>query len=59
MRRKYLYGWEMSQKLAVNGLEWIEDNSQFIKDLMKSYNEESDEGYFLMLMFNILKSYMT
>ena len=49
----------MSQKLAVNGLEWIEDNSQFIKDLMKSYNEESDEGYFLMLMFNILKSYMT
>ena len=26
---------------------WIKDTSQFNKDLMKIYNEESDEGHFL------------
>ena len=42
-----LYGWTMLQKLPVNNFEWIKDNSQFIEDFMKNYNEESDEGYFL------------
>ena len=42
-----LYGWAMSQKLPVNNFEWIEDTSQFNNDFIKSYNEESDEGYFL------------
>ena len=37
----------MSQKLPVNNFEWIKDTSQFNKDFMKSYNEESYEGYFL------------
>ena len=37
----------MSQKLPVNNFEWIKDNSQFNEDFIKSYNEESDEGYFL------------
>ena len=37
----------MSQNLAVNNFEWIEDTSQFHKDFIKNYNEESDEGYFL------------
>ena len=37
----------MSQKLPVNKFEWIEDTSQFNKDLRKHYNEESDKGYFL------------
>ena len=37
----------MSQKLPVNRFEWIEDTSQFNKDFIKKYNEESDEGYFL------------
>ena len=37
----------MSQKLAVNNFEWIEDASKFNEDFIKSYNEESDEGYFL------------
>ena len=41
-----LYGWAMSQKLPVNNFEWIKDYSQFNKDFVKSYNEESDEGYF-------------
>ena len=42
-----LYVWAMSQKLQVNNFEWIEDTSQFNEDLIKNYNEESDEGYFL------------
>ena len=49
----------MSKKLSVNGLKWVEVISQFNKDFLKSYNEESDEGYFLKFMFNILKIYMT
>ena len=28
-------------------MNWIEDNSQFNEDFIKSYIEESDEGYFL------------
>ena len=42
-----LYGWALSQKLPVNEFEWIEETSQFDKDFIKSYNEESDKGYFL------------
>ena len=30
----------------VNGFEWIEDASLFNEDFVKSYNEESDRGYF-------------
>ena len=37
----------MAQKFPVNKLEWIEDTSQFNEDFAKSYNEESDDGYFL------------
>ena len=36
----------MSLKLPVNKFEWIEDTSQFNEDFIKSYNEESNEGYF-------------
>ena len=42
-----LYAWALSQKLPVNKFEWIEETSQFEKDFIKSYNEESDKGYFL------------
>ena len=42
-----LYGWTTSQKLPVNNFEWIKDTSQFNKDFIKKYNEESDDGYFL------------
>ena len=41
-----LYGWAMSQKLPVNGFKWIENTSQFNKDIKKRYTKESDEGYF-------------
>ena len=37
----------MLQKLPVNNFEWIEDTSQFNEDVIKNYNEESDEGYSL------------
>ena len=34
-----LYGWAMSQKLPVNGFEWVKNlskfNANFIKNLMK------------------------
>ena len=37
-----LDGWTMSQKLPVNNIEWIKDTSQFNKDFIKNYIEESD-----------------
>ena len=37
----------MPQNLPVNNFEWIEETSQFNKDFIKNYNEESDEEYFL------------
>ena len=42
-----LYSWAMLQKLPVNKFEWIEETSQFNEDVIKNYNEDSDEGYFL------------
>ena len=43
----HLYGWTTSQKLPVNNSAWKKDISQFYKDLIKNYNDKSDEGYFL------------
>ena len=37
-----LYGWAMSQKLLVNNFEQIKETSQFNKDFIKNYKEESD-----------------
>ena len=42
-----LYGWAMPQKLSVGGFKWVECTSQFSKDFIENYNEDSDEGYFL------------
>ena len=42
-----LYGWEMLQMLHVNSFKWVEEISQSNLDVLKSYNEESDEEYFL------------
>ena len=42
-----LYGWVMSQKLPVNGFKWVENESHFHTNFIKSYNRESDEEYFL------------
>ena len=45
----------MSQKLPVNNFEWIKNTSQFNEDSIKSYNEESDEGYFLEVFVQYLE----
>ena len=54
-----LYGWAMSQKCTVNGFEWVKGTSQFNKGFIESYNEEYDEGYFLEVDIQYLKSYMS
>ena len=45
----------MSHKLPVNDFEWTEDTSQFNKNFIKSYNEKSDEGYFLEVNVQFLE----
>ena len=40
------YGWEMSQKLPVNGFEWVKKLSKFDKCFIKDYDENSYKGYF-------------
>ena len=47
----------MSQKFPVNKFERIEETSQFNEDFRKNYNDQSDEGYFLELMFHTHKNY--
>ena len=42
-----LYWWTMSQKLPVNGFKLEDDLSKFNERFIKSYNENSNKGYFL------------
>ena len=42
-----LYGWKISQMLPLAGFKWFENTSQFKKDFIENYNEDSDKGYFL------------
>ena len=42
-----LYGWEMSKTLLVNSFKWEIDLLRFSEDFIKTYNENSDVGYFL------------
>ena len=42
-----LYGWAMSQKRPVNGFKWVKNLSTFNERFIKSYNENSNKGYFL------------
>ena len=44
-----LYGWAMSKKLPVDNFKWIDDLSMFTEDFIKSYDEESDIGYLLVV----------
>ena len=37
----------MSQKLPVNGFEWVEELSEFDERFINNYNENSDKGYIL------------
>ena len=44
-----LYGWAMSKKLSVDGFKWVDDLSMFTEDFIKSYDEEGDIGYLLVV----------
>ena len=51
-----LYGWAISQKLSVNGFEWVEDqfNEDFIKSMMKTVIRD----IFLTLLLHIQKNHL-
>ena len=51
-----LYGWAISQKLSVNGFEWVEDqfNEDFIKSMMKTVIRD----IFLTMMLHIQKNHL-
>ena len=38
-----LYGWAMPQKVPVGGFKWEDDLSQFNKDFIRNYDENSNE----------------
>ena len=40
-----IYRWAMSKKLPANDFKWAEETLQFNKDFIKSYKNDSDEGY--------------
>ena len=48
----------MSQKLPVDGFEWIKeyDLSKFNEIFIKNYDENSDKGYFLEVDVEYLKN---
>ena len=37
----------MSEKLPVDGLEWVKDLSIIDQDFIKNYDEDRDVGYFI------------
>ena len=44
-----LYGWAMSKKLPADGFKWVDDLSMSTEDFIKSYDEEGDAGYLLVV----------
>ena len=42
-----LYRAAMSEKLPVNGFEWVNNLSKFDERFIENYDENSDKGYFL------------
>ena len=54
---KNLYGQAMSQKLPINGFKLVEKSrlSRFNERFIKSYNENSDIGYFVEVDFDYTK----
>ena len=42
-----LYGKVMSEKLPVDGFEWVEDISEIDENFIKNYDEDSNVGYFI------------
>ena len=50
-----LYGWAVSQKLPLDGFEWVKNLSKFNEDFIKECGENSDIGYFLEVDVNYPK----
>ena len=42
-----LYGKAMSEKLPVDGFEWVDDISEIDENFIKNYDEDSNVGYFI------------
>ena len=42
-----LYGKAISEKLPVDGFEWVEDLSVIDENFIKNYDEDSNVGYFI------------
>ena len=42
-----LYGWAMSQKMAVDGFKWKKNMLTFNEEFIKNYDDDSDKGYIL------------
>ena len=53
-----LYGWEMSQKLPVDGFKWVKDLSKFNESFIKNYDENSNNGYILEVDVEYPKNYL-
>ena len=47
MDKNHIDGWAMSQSLPLNVFKWFGNTSQFTKDFIKNYNEDSGGCYFL------------
>ena len=46
-----LYGWGIASvsEIPLGGFKWVEKPSQFNENYVKSYNDDSDEWYFLKI----------
>ena len=53
-----LYGWEMSQKLPVDGFKWIQEDdlSNFNESFIENYDENSNKGYIFEVDVEYLKN---
>ena len=46
-----MYGWALAQKMPVNHFKLVKEASEFNEDFVESWNDESDEEYFLEVDF--------
>ena len=53
--QKNFYGWATSQKLPMNGFEWVKKISQFNESFIRNYDENSNIGYFLKVDIDYLE----
>ena len=51
-------GWQCLKNLPVNGFKWEDVLSRFNERFIKSYNENSNKGYFLEVDVECPKNYL-